>query len=107
MGTDIKAVGNRIKQIRKIRHMTRENLAKKAGITANYLYEVERGSKSATIRVLGNIAATLEVSTDYLIFGKDMYGTNTEDLLGKMISKLSAKQRDSLAQILCIMLQEE
>ena len=53
------------------------------------------------------IDATLGVSTDYLNFGKNIYGMNIEDALGKMISKLSQRKRDSLAQILCAMLQED
>lgn len=93
-------VGKRIKYERKKRHMTQERLAEKVGISTHYLYEVERGSKSVTVGVLARVAASLEVSADYLIFGKDAKGAPAMDELDIMLMKLSPAQRDSLAQII-------
>ena len=93
-------VGKRIKYERIRRHMTQECLAQEVGISPHYLYEVERGSKSATVGVLAGIAVSLEVSADYLIFGKSVQGAPAVDELDALLMKLSAVQRDSLAQII-------
>lgn len=63
------AIGSRIREIREIKGYTREQLAEYAEISANFLWEVETGRKSMKVHNLGKLAAALNISTDYLIFG--------------------------------------
>ena len=43
------------------RHMTQEELAERAGLSARYVGAIERGDVSASVTVLGQIATTLGV----------------------------------------------
>ena len=50
-------------------HYTREVLAEKADISVQFLADIETGRKSMTVKTLKNIAESLHVSTDYIVFG--------------------------------------
>ncbi|CAN3978220.1 Transcriptional regulator [Kitasatospora purpeofusca] len=54
-------VGKRIKQIRKLRHMTQTELALKAKISASHMAQVEQGKRQAGPAVLASIARALSV----------------------------------------------
>lgn len=55
----------RIRQIREREHMSRAELADKAGITRQTVYNLEVGAtKNASIRTLASIAKALGVSID-------------------------------------------
>ena len=43
------------------RHMTQEELAERAGLSARYVGAIERGDVSASVTVLGQIAEALGV----------------------------------------------
>lgn len=56
-------VGKRIKQTRKLRHMTQTELALKARISASHMAQIERGKRQASPAVLASIARALSVPT--------------------------------------------
>lgn len=79
------AIGSRIREIREIKGYTREQLAEYAEISANFLWEVETGRKSMKVHNLGKLAAALNISTDYLIFGAKQDNPNERfDLLSAL-----------------------
>ncbi len=49
------------------RHMTQEELAERAGLSARYVGAIERGDVSASVTVLGQIAETLGVEPGDLL----------------------------------------
>lgn len=56
--------------LRRLRHakgMTQEELAESAGLSARYVGGIERADVSASITVLGRIAAALEVEATELV----------------------------------------
>lgn len=61
----------RLWRARKNKNMSREQLARKIEISANSLYNYERGAQVPTANVLKKIAAALNVSTDYLLGNTD------------------------------------
>lgn len=65
-----KEAGERIRFIRKTRGITRDSLAEKAGISSKFLYEIEQGKKRFSAEALCRIAEVLDVSCDYIMFGK-------------------------------------
>ena len=65
------SAGYRIKELRKARGYTREELAEMASISAKFLYEIEKGKKSFSIGTLCKISQALAVSCDYIILGVD------------------------------------
>lgn len=54
--------GAALRRLRQGRDLTIEEAARRAGVTANYLGDVERGQRNPTIRVVGRILAGLRVT---------------------------------------------
>ena len=97
-----KEMGLRIKQCRKARKMTQEQLAEVIDISPHYLYEIERGSKSVSLPILADLADTLQTSLDYLVTGNlptqmDYFYT---DELNEILIDLTLSQRSNLCRVL-------
>jgi len=56
----VKLVGSNIKEIRKLKKLTQEELAEKSGLQPSYLAGVERGDRNITIQTLEKITEGLE-----------------------------------------------
>lgn len=65
MDTLVKLVGFNIKQIRKSKNMTQDELSEKCGLQTSYLAGVERGDRNITLQSLERIILGLEVSPTY------------------------------------------
>lgn len=74
---DLIAMGNRIKAERKSRGISQERLAETVNVSPHYIYEIERGMKAMSLETLVNIINALEISADFLLFGKQHNGTAT------------------------------
>ena len=61
------AVGNRVKEKRLERKLTRDKLAHMAGISNKFLYDLETGRKGMSAETLWKITQALEVSADWLL----------------------------------------
>lgn len=69
---DKKAVGRRIKQLRKSKGLTQHGLAGLLDYTGSrQLQRIETGETSCTVEKLMEIAQVLETSTDFLLFGQE------------------------------------
>ncbi|WP_459503045.1 helix-turn-helix domain-containing protein [Bacillus sp. C1] len=62
---DIK--GEYIKELRKQKKYTQEDLARLSGTSASMISKIEKGSKSASVRKLKNIASALDTMMDDLV----------------------------------------
>jgi transcriptional regulator with XRE-family HTH domain len=60
-------VGDNIRQLRKIRGLSQEQLAFRAEINASYMGQVERGEKNPTIDVLSKIAKALHTPLEDIV----------------------------------------
>ncbi len=58
-------IGKRIKTRRLQLHMSQEELAIKTGLSRTYIYYVETGKKSLTIKTLSGIREALKVNFTY------------------------------------------
>ena len=56
-----------LRRIRHDRQMTQEELAFSSGLSARYIGAIERADKSASVTVLGKIAAALKVAPGDLL----------------------------------------
>lgn len=70
-------IGNRISYIRKERDYTQEKLAELAGISIQFLSDIENNKKNMTVKSLKNIADSLNITTDYIIYGEEESNENT------------------------------
>ena len=69
MDTLVKLVGFNIKQIRKSKNMTQDELSEKCGLQTSYLAGVERGDRNITLQSLERIILGLEIPcTDFFRF---------------------------------------
>ena len=67
---DIAVSGERIRQLRKAKGMTQEQLAIKLNIGDRYLRKIETGEKVPSIDILVELSSLFDVSLDYIITGK-------------------------------------
>ena len=70
MDYNMKQSGERIRQLRKAKGMTQEQLATKLGIGERHLRRIETGEKGSSVDILVEISALFSVSLDYIIVGK-------------------------------------
>ncbi len=85
-----KLMGSKMRIERKKLGLTQEELAEKAGITANFLGHIERGTKKARLDTIERLANALGIPVGNL-FSEVKYQPKKEDLLTK---KLVAAVRD-------------
>lgn len=71
--TLMRTIGNNIRNHRKLRGLTQEQLAEKAGISTSFCANIERGNKGISPFVLKDISDILEVSVDRLMSAEDDY----------------------------------
>ena len=62
-------IGERIKKQRLLNGYSREKLAEMTNITPRYCYDIELGLKTMSLTTLYNVSESLNVSTDYILFG--------------------------------------
>ena len=93
---DFEQIGMRIKACRKQKHLTQEKLAECLDVSSHYIYELERGVKTMSLYTLNDLSTCLEVSSDYLLYGKDNTDSNPipEDALSVMIKDLHNSASD-------------
>lgn len=87
MGNDtfLIGMGLRIAGQRKAMHMTQEQLADKMGVSLQTVSCIELGKKAIRPENLANLCLNLEVSADYILYGK-----RSEQQMNDTIAKLSA-----------------
>lgn len=64
-------IGQRIRKARKAHGLSQEELAERAEISVTHMSHIETGNTKLSLPVLVQIAETLEVRTDDLLFGAD------------------------------------
>ena len=68
---DCKEIGKRIKESRNKLNITQKQLAELSKIDATSISRYENGAQIPNLYTLIAIATSLEISLDYLIFGKE------------------------------------
>ncbi len=91
-------VGSRITELRKKRGYTREKLSELADISVQFLADIEKGRKSMTVNTLRRLAATLNVTTDYIVNGTSP--TDSDNELAAMLISMPEQARRYAAKLL-------
>lgn len=65
------SIANKIKNIRMSKNITQTKMAKMLNLDKSSMSKLENGSRLISTDELAKISDILEVSTDYLLFGKD------------------------------------
>ena len=87
--------GSKIRSIREAANVSREIVAERAKISANYLGEIERGEKWPTANMIERIASALEVSPAAL-FDYEPEEIDNDILLSKIQRLLSSRSTQQL-----------
>lgn len=75
-------IGKRIREIRENMNLTKEDLAKELGMSGQYLGMIEHGKSYLSIEKLKILCELTNLSSDYILFGKDPKITDsTKELL--------------------------
>lgn len=93
-------VGLRITELRKKRGYTREKFSELADISVQFLADIEKGRKSMTIPTLRRIAATLNVTTDYIVNGVSPLAPDND--LVTMLCSMSPQARIYAEKLLTV-----
>ena len=67
-------LGHRIRSLRKERSLTIRTLAARAGLSSDYIVDIEFGRKSATFNTLLRVSSGLDVNMADLFEGIDVSG---------------------------------
>lgn len=87
-------IGDRIKEIRKSKGLTQEQLAEKADMSVTFLGEIERNQKLPGLLIFTNIIIALDISADYIL--RDILPSGqhyVDDETIKRLEKVSPKHR--------------
>lgn len=90
-GTNALEIGDRIKSQRLLMGYTREELAEKIDITPRFCYDLELGLKKMSISTLCKLAVSLNVSTDFILFGPQSEDERYTNVISALTSCPSAK----------------
>ncbi|RKY30675.1 MAG: transcriptional regulator [Candidatus Omnitrophota bacterium] len=82
-----KMIGKRIREERKRKGLTQEDLAFKAGVSVNFIGQIERATKKPSIDTLEKISSALGIELKNL-FEDVEYSPPEEDLMTKKIINL-------------------
>jgi transcriptional regulator with XRE-family HTH domain len=99
---DRELFGKKLRAIRESKGLSREQLAEKLGISANYIGEIERSEKWPTFEMLGQLAAGLQVSLA-AFFDYEAEEIDPAILLAKIHQLLDGREVQQLQQALRVL----
>ncbi len=87
-----KQIGERIEKVRKQNALSLRLLGEITGISGQYLGQVEKGKGGLSVESVVQLCNTMNVSADYLLFGRGLTA-------GGVVDGLSAEQIDITLEI--------
>ena len=66
---DYKKIGQRIREQRKAKKLTMDQLAEMIDISFSYMGHIERGTRVASVETLARLCEALELDMHYVVFG--------------------------------------
>jgi len=61
--------GNKVRELRKQKKFSQEELAQKTGLHRTYISDIERGNRNVSLENIKKIANALDVRMDFLLKG--------------------------------------
>lgn len=98
---DYAAIGRKIRQIRKSRELSQEQLAEKVWISVTHMSHIETGATKLSLPVLVDIATTLGVSVDEILETPLLRDKNcATNSIQELLNTCTPKQAQILEKIL-------
>lgn len=85
-------IGKRIKEKRKLIHMTQFVLSEKLDVSPTYVSELENGRSIPSLATIVNIANILNASLEYLVLGITNFNSSNE--ISKVLDTVPAKNKE-------------
>ena len=83
-----------IRELRKMRNYTQEELAAELNISYEHLNKIERGKNGCSFDILIDLSGMFEVSIDYLLTGRDFNNLVTKKRLEKVADEINTILRE-------------
>ena len=100
-------IGNNIRKYRLMKKLRQEDLAEKAGLTANYIGMVERGEKIPSLETFIKILNMLGVSADMVLSDVlDNGYTVKNSMLNEKLEKLAPEDRNRIYEVIDTMIKQ-
>lgn len=100
-------IGRNIREYRLAKKLRQEDLAEKAGLSANYIGMVERGEKTPSLETFITLINVLEVSADVILADVLSNGyTVKNSLLNEKLSTLPAEEREKIYEIIDVFIKQ-
>lgn len=94
-------IGKNIRKYRLAKKLRQEDLAEKAGLSANYIGMVERGEKIPSLETFIKILNALEVSSDMVLADVLETGyTVKNSILNEKLDKLAPEDRSKIYEVI-------
>lgn len=90
---DIKESGKRIKELRKQKGLTQEELAEKLNISYSMVGKIEIGYTGISIDLLIQLVVLFEVSMEYIILGQEITSRRVREQIDFMAEQFSVLQK--------------
>ena len=101
MSIDYVIIGNRIREIRKRKHLTQANLAEISGVEPSNISHIERAATKLSLPTLINIANALETTLDELVYGNIIKSSHISiKLIDELVSDCTAEELKALVQVI-------
>jgi transcriptional regulator with XRE-family HTH domain len=98
----------RMAELRKEKGFTQLELAGRIGVHVQQLKRYEAGASQPTLEVIRNLAITLGVSSDQLLFGKDERGPDESlKLQFEAVSRFDPEAKKVVQQVLASMILQQ
>ena len=100
-------IGKNIRKYRLMKKLRQEDLAEKAGLTANYIGMVERGEKIPSLETFIKILNALGVSADMVLSDVlDNGYTVKNSMLNEKLEKLAPEDRNRIYEVIDTMIKQ-
>ena len=108
MNVDYSLIGARIKEARRSRYMTQDQLSERLGVSIGYVSQVERGITKISLDLLASISNILDRDLSYFVSGANyMSGSYMEEELVREFSKLSSGNKRLVIQMIDLLRKNE
>ena len=98
-------IGSNIRTARKRADLTQEEMSELIGVTPQYLSDLERGLVGTSIPTLIKICTKLNVSSDFILFGKSDEKNIANSTLIEKIQRLPKHKADMVESTVDILLE--
>ena len=94
------SLGDKLRELRRSRAMSQEQVANIAEITTTFLGQVERGTKSISVQTLEKVCNALDVSLSDFFSTVKKHDKNMDDISSKILHQLHGKTESEKQAVL-------